>query len=80
MNLGQETINIAAKLLLKNQVWADAKYFVQDLADHDLTNEAKHEKVKKDLFAIFGDIGSTILDIAIKLAVLWLKAQVKETK
>lgn len=78
MNLQQESINLAAKILLNNQVWSDAKYFVKDLDDHKLSNEAKHERVKTDLLRIFGDIGSTILDVAIKLAVLWLKSQVKE--
>jgi len=67
-------INWAAKLLLDGQFWADVKMFVRDAARTDLSNEEKHEHVKKNLIIIFGNLGNTLLDWAIKFGVLWLKS------
>lgn len=73
MKLKNAAIEGAANLLLSRQLWVDAKMFVQDVANQDMTPEEKHAKVKKDLLVVFGEIGGTLLDIAIKLAVLELK-------
>lgn len=75
MKLEEFAIESAGKILLDNQLWADVKAFVSDVANHDhLSNEEKHEKVKQDIIYIFGDIGNTIINLAIALAVAWAKS------
>ena len=76
MQLKQTAIDSAAALFLNKRFWIDCKMFVQDVAGQTgLTNAEKHAKVVKDLIIVFGDIGETLLDIGVKLAVLWLKSQ-----
>lgn len=74
MKIKQMAIEGAAALILDRHFWLDCKMFVRDVAQTGLTKEEKHEAVKRDLFIIFGDIGSTLMDIGIKLAVLYLKS------
>lgn len=63
----------AAEILLDDQLWHDAKMFVQSIDAEDMSNGEKHKTVKEKLMFLFNTIGHTLLDIAIKLAVLWLK-------
>lgn len=71
--LEAETLKDAASLLGTKRLWNDTVMFVQDLWESDLTPEAKHAKVKQDLFVVFGELEHTLLDIIIKLAYLYLK-------
>lgn len=72
----EATLNGAALLILDNQLWHDAKMFVKAAAGNShLTKEEKHQEVFDKLLIVFGDIGQTLLDIAIKIAVLWLSTQ-----
>jgi hypothetical protein len=80
-------IQSAATLLLDKRLWNDAKMFVEAAnAEDNLqlskadNNRQKHRNVKNKLFIVFGDIGETLVDIAIKLAVLYLKEQVNKGK
>lgn len=69
-------LNGAALLIMDHQLWYDTKMFVSDLVDDtSLTKEQKHEKVKQDLLFIFKDVAKSLVDIAIKLAVLWFQSQ-----
>ena len=70
-------IEAAAKILLDNQLWADVKLFVVD-ASHNkmLTSEQKRAQVLDDLEIVFGDVATTILNLAIELAVIWTKNNV----
>lgn len=78
MKLNALAIGTAARILLSGQVWTDCKMFVQEMTDRDyMTNEEKHAAVKKNLRIIFKDIRNSLLDIGIKLAVLWLEARIK---
>lgn len=80
-------INTAATILspvMSKQLWYDAKMFVQAAEwpdDPTLTkeenNRKRHKEVKSKLLIVFKNLGHTILDLAIKLAVLWLKTQIK---
>lgn len=79
-DLGNEAkaiaLNSAATLIMDHQLWYDAKMFVQAIAGNsNLTKEEKHKEVFDKLLVVFGDIGQTLLDVAIKIAVLWLSTQ-----
>ena len=73
--LNKIAIDLSAKLLLDSQLWSDVKMFVSDIDGADLSNEEKHAKVMKDLHFIFGDIVKCIANLAISLAVTYLKAK-----
>ena len=68
---------------MPSQFWCDVKAFVSDVANNQhLSSHEKHEKVRKDLKFIFVDdlgpvleiFGETFIDVAIKLAVMYLTA------
>lgn len=68
------SIDSAAKLLLDQQFWYDAKLFVKDIdGEAGLTGPEKKAKVKADLIVVFGEIGNVLLNFAIELGVLWLR-------
>ncbi len=57
------------------QLFADAKEFVKNINDTTLTSTEKHVKVKAQLLTFFSDAGSTLLDIVIKVAWMYLQLQ-----
>jgi hypothetical protein len=58
-----------------SRVWNDVKMFVQDVdGETGLTGEQKKAKVKKDLVAVFGDVAEFVLNAAVEIAVVWLRA------
>tara|TARA_R110000868_G_scaffold368272_1_gene631330 strand:- start:97 stop:381 length:285 start_codon:yes stop_codon:yes gene_type:complete len=74
----QQGLNFAAKSLLKamgesGQLYADAKLFVKDVSETELSPVEKHLKVKRDLNKLFTNVSSTLLDIIIKVAYLFLQ-------
>jgi len=71
--LKAEALKDAALILGTHRLWNDVVMFVGDLWESDLTPEAKHEKVKQDLFIVFGELEHSLVDIFIKLAYLYLK-------
>jgi hypothetical protein len=73
MKIKTIAINSAAKLLLDKQLWSDVKMFVNDMESRDLPNHEKHQKVMDDIKFLFGDISNFIINLAISLAVAWLK-------
>lgn len=75
-------LHAAALLIANHRLWNDAVMWCGDLMDKDMTKEAKHAKVHADLQFIIDDskgdikiLGPAILDILIKLAVLYISAQ-----
>jgi hypothetical protein len=68
-------IETAARLVLNKQLWTDAKILVTTTADMQISNEEKREKVLARLGLIFKTLGETMLEIALRLAVLWLKSK-----
>lgn len=88
MNIMQEIktaeINIIGTTLTRvmpHQFWVDTVAFVTDLCNNDkLTPAQKHDKVSKDLHAIFitdlepilDVFGETFVDVAIKLACMYV--------
>ena len=81
-----ETINAAARMLMNDRIWVDAIAFCKVLMQDDIkmTKEEKHAKVKKQLQFIIDDAAGelvilceSVLDIAIKLAVIYLKEKAK---
>lgn len=74
MNLETSTIEEAAKSVLSHRLWYDVKLFVDDASSMPMSNDEKHAKVRQDIINVFGDVGSTMIDLAIKFGVLWLKS------
>ena len=78
-------LDLAGRLVTRGvntQIWVDAKTFVAAEMDSSLSNIEKHTKVKTALQSIFEDVleevsflASSILDIAIKLAFVYLSAK-----
>lgn len=70
-------IEAAAKMLLPNsQLWLHAKKLVSDINNNaELTGDEKRYVVRADLKALFNDLTSAIIDLAIVLAVNWARAQ-----
>lgn len=76
MKLKTVGINLAASILLDSKFWNKVKSLVTDVMNNDnLTSDAKREKVKNDLLSIFGDISNSIINLAIELAVNWVKSR-----
>lgn len=76
MKIAPIAINEAEQLVMSDQFWFHCKKFVQAIDNKDhLSNEQKHAAVSDELRAILGEIGQTLLDIGIKVAVIWLKSQ-----
>jgi hypothetical protein len=69
-------IDVAAKLLLDATLWAKVKKLVSNMNSNDnLTGAEKHAQVLSDLKAVFSELGTSILNLAISLAVVWAKKQ-----
>lgn len=68
-------LNGAALLIMDHQLWYDTKMFVEAAASSGMTKEEKHKLVADKLLIVFGDIGKTLLDVAIKLGVLYLQSK-----
>jgi hypothetical protein len=69
-------LNGAALLLANHQLWYDAKMLAEAVAgDSTLTKEEKHADVFNKLRIVFKDVANSLLDIIIKVAVLWLETQ-----
>jgi len=73
-------LDSAARLIMNDRIWADAVAFCRDLMNSDLSKAERHAKVKRDLQFIIDTaeeeisvLGEAILDIAIKMAVLFLQ-------
>jgi len=77
IKIDKVVLNIASHLIMDSQLWSDVKVWVKDLEDNtSLTPSQKHDKVKADLKMIFKDLSDTLLDIAIKMAVLYVRIPV----
>lgn len=64
--------------VLGTRLWNDVLMFVQDTENlTGLSNAEKHDKVKKDLRVIFVDTFDCVLDAAISIGVMWLRAKVE---
>lgn len=75
--LEQAAIANVADLLLGGRLWNDVLMFIKDIDNNDdLSNKAKHAMVKKDLSVIFTDEFDCVLDAAISIGVMWLRAKV----
>ena len=72
-------IDYAAKLLIDNQLWAHAKLAVQTVATNnsDLSGEQKHQIAKEQILEFIGDIAASLINLAIELAVIYLKSKQK---
>ena len=80
-------LDLAGRLVTRGvnpQIWVDAKAFVAAEMDSSLSNTEKHAKVKTALQSLFQEVleeisflASSILDIAIKLAFVYLSTKVE---
>lgn len=79
MKLQTLMIDAASKLLVNPQLWEDVKVLVSDIDDSKkLTGAEKHAKVLDDLKMLFNDVAIFTLNLAVSLAVAWLRSlQVK---
>ena len=75
MNIGQYLLERAIAWLTSGKLLDLAKSLVSMVDGTDLSNEEKHAKVLDDLKAFGADFGATLLDILIKIAVLWLRSK-----
>jgi hypothetical protein len=79
MKPGLIAINEAEQLVIDETFLSHAKMLVQSVAKQNLTNQEKHAKVANCLLILLGDIGETVLEIGIRIAVLWLKSKTKSS-
>ena len=56
------------------RLWTDIKMFIRDAESTTLTHDEKKAKVKRDLVAVFGDTAEFVLNFAVEIGVIWLKA------
>jgi hypothetical protein len=76
MKLKTMAIEFTAKILLDKQLWSDVKMFVQHMESRDLSNQEKHQQVSEDVKFIFEGIANYIVNLAITMAVAWIKSSV----
>ena len=76
MSIERQAINAVAGVLLSNQTWVHAKALVAAIENTDptLTGPQKKEAVLNDLKLIGIDVGTSLLNLAIELAVVYLKS------
>lgn len=74
MSIKQIAISSFAKLILGSQVWADVRHLVSSIepANH-LSGAEKRHSVFTDLQKIASDVTNILLNLAIELAVVWIK-------
>lgn len=77
MKIQSDVVEAAASSLFSDpKLWERAKTLVVDMTkESELSSEDKHTLVHHDLSAVFSEIGSNVLNLAITLAVSWAKAQ-----
>ena len=76
MKLKPFLIDNLAQLLLSKKLWAEVKKLVQNIESFTwITNYEKRESVKTDLLAVFTEVEHFIINLAIELAVAWLKSK-----
>ena len=76
MKLKPFLVDSLSKLLLSKKLWDDVKLLVQNADGFTwITNYEKRESVKHDLIAVFADTEHFIINLAIELAVAWLKSK-----
>ena len=69
-------IDAASKLLMNQQLWEDAKQLCADIDNSKkLTSTEKHAKVITDLKKMFTDIATATLNLAVAMAVVWIRSQ-----
>jgi hypothetical protein len=69
----------AAKLVLDSELWTLVKRLVLNyVKDDKLTGPEKHDLVLTDLKCIFTHLGTSMLNLAISLAVVWAKQQAEK--
>ena len=75
MSIQKAALNSLASVLLSNDVWVHAKALVAAIENTDptLTGAEKHKAVITELEAIGGDVGTTLLNLAVEMACVYLK-------
>jgi hypothetical protein len=78
MSIQKQAINTVAAVLLTNDVWVHSKALVATIENTDpiLTGPEKKAAVLSELKAIGLDVGTAILNLAIELAVAYIKGVV----
>lgn len=75
--LEKAILSEVANTVFGNRLWNDVLMFIQDVENKNtLSNIEKHNHVKKDLQIIFVDTFDCILDAAISIGVMWLRAKI----
>ena len=88
-NLKADLFNTAGHILtsgMPNQLWIDAKAFVENLISSPLSGAEKHAKVKdqlqllfkNDLSPILSQFGDTFIDTLIKTALMCVQAKIPQ--
>ena len=74
MKVKQIAISTFAKLILGGDLWQHVRHLVSTIdTNSKLTGSQKHKSVAADLKAIFSDVGSALLNLAIELSLFWLR-------
>jgi len=68
-------INTLAKLLVGGNLFDKVKEIVADLNNTELSGSEKKERALEDVYAIFADLSTRIVNLAIELAVAWAKSK-----
>ena len=75
MNIGQYLLERAIAWLTSGKLLELAKALVLGVNNEDISNTEKHAKVIAELKAFGADFGTTLLDILVKVAVLWMQSK-----
>ena len=75
MNIKAIVISNAARLILGGKLWVDVRRLVSSInGDTKLTGPEKRAAVYEDLRIIFGEVSTVLLNCAIEIATLWVRA------
>ncbi len=75
MNIKAMVISNAARLILGGHLWDNARHLVSLIDTKTMTGAEKRSAVYFDLRAILGDVSAVLLNCAIEIATLWLRAR-----
>jgi len=74
MKAKQLIISTFANLILGGHLWENVRHLVSTIETNSkLTGSQKHLSVQADLKAIFADTKNALLNLAIELALFWLR-------
>lgn len=74
MKVKQIAISTFADLILGGHLWEHVRHLVSTIeTNNKLTGSQKHQSVQADLKAIFSDASKALLNLAIELALFWLR-------